>query len=260
VPHAEPARAARPPAREAVRPGGPPPAPVPTTGVLRGVVRDARTGTALAGAQVTIPGTAFAATTDAAGGFALASVPAGRLAVAASMDGRVPERREVILEGGATALVDFALAEPPPPPAPEPAPPPARPAVAPVAREPDTELADGGWVVSDAAAAVAKLRGGLATIPDLWIESIAFSENGSRARVRIALLTPDGDRIVLTETRSSAPALGTPRVTALRVIAATEAYPVTTGTASFGSLLVTAKTSLPGDTLRALLAKLAPLE
>ena len=77
----------------------------------------------------------------------------------------------------------------------------------------------------------------------------------------MALLTSSGERIVLTETRSGAPTLGgTPRVTALRIIPATEAYPVTTGTASFGSLLVTAKTTLPADTLRALLAKLAPLE
>jgi hypothetical protein len=49
-------------------------------------------------------------------------------------------------------------------------------------------------------------------------------------------------------------------VTALRVIPASEAYPLTTGTVSFGSLLVTAKTSLAGDALRALLAKLAALE
>jgi hypothetical protein len=114
--------------------------------------------------------------------------------------------------------------------------------------------------VTDVATAVAHLRNGLATVPDLWMESLAVSENGSRARVRIALLTPEGERIVLTETRSGAPAIGSPRVTALRVIPASEAYPVTTGTASFGSLLVTAKTSISGDALRALLARLAPLE
>jgi hypothetical protein len=115
--------------------------------------------------------------------------------------------------------------------------------------------------VRDPAAASAQLRDRLATIPELWVESIATSETGSRPRARVALLTPSGERIVLTETRSGAPALGgTPRVTALRIIPATEAYPVTTGTASFGSLLVTAKTTLPGDTLRALLAKLAPME
>jgi hypothetical protein len=236
----------------------PPPARVPAVGVVRGAVRDARSGAALAGVHVTVPGTALTATTDAAGAFALVDVPAGRIAVAAALDGRVPERRELVLEPGATAQLDFALAEPPPPPAA--APPPARPAIAPVAREADEELSVGGWTVTEAAAAAAHLGNGIATIPDLWIESIAVSESGSRPRVRVALLTPSGERIVLTETRSGAPALGAPRVTALRVIPASEAYPLTTGTVSFGSLLVTAKTSLAGDALRALLAKLAALE
>jgi hypothetical protein len=264
APRVDDARASRPPARETAPPVVAQPAP--TLGAIRGVVRDPQ-GAALAGVRITIPGTAFTATTDAAGAFTLPDVPAGRVALTAAGDGRLPGNREVVLDAGATALVDFTLAEPEPVRAPEPTPvpavaaPPAPAPVAPIAREADDELMAGGWIVGNAAAASAQLRDRLATIPELWVESIATSETGSRPRARVALLTPSGERIVLTETRSGAPALGgTPRVTALRIIPATEAYPVTTGTASFGSLLVTAKTTLPGDTLRALLAKLAPLE
>jgi hypothetical protein len=43
----------------------------------------------------------------------------------------------------------------------------------------------------------------------------------------------------------------------MRVIPPSEAYPVTTGTASFGNQLVTAKASLPADSVRAMLARLA---
>lgn len=263
---AEAVPVAQPPVRESAPPTAPAPAPVPAAGIVRGVVRDAGSGTALAGVRVTIPGTGLAALTDANGAFALPDVPAGRIAVTAAFDGRVNGRREVVLERGATMQVDFTLAQPEPVRPAEPAAaaqptatPPARPLVAPVPRETDAELATGGWTVTDHAAATTELKNGLATIPDLWIESIAVSESGSRPRVRVALLTPTGERIVLTETRSGAPALGTPRVTALRIIPASEAYPVTTGTVSFGSLLVTAKTALPGDELRALLARLAPL-
>jgi hypothetical protein len=258
TPAVEDARVSPPPLRATAPPVVQQPAPVPAAGVIRGVVRDALSGDALAGVRVTIPGTAFTATTDAAGGFAFPDVPPGRVALAAAGDGHLPGSREVVLEAGGTALVEFTLAAPEPVRVAEPTP---VPAVAPAAREADDELAAGGWTVHDAAAAATQLRDRLATIPELWIESIATSDVGSRPRARVALLPPSGERIVLTETRSGAPALGgTPRVTALRIIPATEAYPITTGTASFGGLLVTAKTTLPGDTLRALLAKLAPLE
>jgi len=266
APPATETRVAQAPVREtaAAAAAQPTPAPVPAVGVIRGVVRDPQTGAALAGVRITIPGTPFTATTDASGRFALLDVPAGRVALAAAGDGRLPGSREVVLETGATAQVDITLAAPAPAgaePAPAAAPPAARPTVAPAARTTDDELAAGGWTVSEASTAAAQLRDRLATIPELWIESIATSQSGSRARARVALLTASGERIVLTQTRSGAPAVGgAPRVTALRIIPASEAYPLTTGTASFGSLLVTAKTTLAGDTLRALLATLAPLE
>jgi hypothetical protein len=97
----------------------------------------------------------------------------------------------------------------------------------------------------------------IAVIRDLVVESIALPENATRPRVRVAQLTAAGERIVLTQTRSGAPvASRNPRVTALRIVPPSQTYPVTTGTASFGNLLVTAKADLPGDELRGLLARL----
>jgi hypothetical protein len=266
APPATETRVAQAPARETAVAAAAQPTPVPAVGVIRGIVRDAQSGAALAGVHISIPGTSFTATTDASGQFALTDVPAGRVALAAAGDGRLPGSREVVLETGATAQVDITLAAPAPavaepPPVPAAAPPAARPTVAPAARSTDDELTTGGWTETDAPPAAAQLRDRIATIPELWIESIATSQSGSRPRARVALLTASGERIVLTQTRSGAPAVGgAPRVTALRIIPASEAYPLTTGTASFGSLLVTAKTTLAGDALRALLGKLAPLE
>jgi hypothetical protein len=255
---------AAPPVQQTAPPVVAPPAPTPTVATISGVVRDGESGTALAGVQVTIPGTAFAAATDANGSYTFRDVPAGRITLAAAMDGRVPGNRAVVLPAGETVQVDFGLALPEPAPAPEP---PAATAPAPsaptrvTAREPDTELESGTWTVTDAATASDRLRNRIATVPELWVESIAITETASRPRARVALLTTAGERIVLTETRSGAPIVGgTPRVTALRIIPGTEAYPVTTGTVSFGSLLVTAKTTLDPDTLRSLLTKLAEME
>jgi len=266
-----PARAAA-PARPVAREAAPPPvrqatpavAPPPAVATVRGTVRDGASGAALAGVRVTIPGTAFSATTDASGTYAFRDVPAGRITLEIAADGRLPGTREVVLRSGEPAQVDFALTQPAPPP--ETAPPPAAvptaaPPTAVAAREPDAELESGNWTLTDAATASARLRNTIATIPELWVESIAITETGSRPRARVALLTPAGERLVLTETRSGAPVIGgTPRVTALRIIPGSDAYPVTTGTASFGTLLVTAKTTLDPETLRSLLTKLAELE
>jgi hypothetical protein len=223
------------------------PAPValPTVGAIRGVVRDAASNAALAGVRVTIPGTDFGATTDAEGTYAITDVPAGAVSVTVAATGRPPMTRDLSLEGGATQQLDFALAAPPKP----------------VANDADEELAGGAWAVNDLVRATEVLGVPLAVIPGLYIESIAVPETASRPRVRIAQLTLSGERIVLTETRSGAPVSGgNPRVTALRIIPASQTYPLTTGTASFGNLLVTAKAALPGDSLRALLATLVVAE
>jgi len=48
-------------------------------------------------------------------------------------------------------------------------------------------------------------------------------------------------------------------VTALRIMPASEAYPYSTGSASFGNILVTVKTSLTADALRPLLGRLSEI-
>jgi len=219
------------------------PAPVAVSpiGMIRGTVRDAASGAPLAGVRVTIPGTAFEATTDEAGAYTIPDVPHGSVSVAVATAGRAPMTRDVVLQAETPLQVDFLLPAPPPP----------------VASDADEELAAGGWVTSDLANAAETLGIPVAVIPGMVVESIATPQSGSRPRVRIAQLTSSGQRIVLTETRSGAPVSdGNPRVTALRIIPASQTYPLTTGTASFGNLLVTAKAALPGDSLRTLLAAL----
>jgi hypothetical protein len=248
--------AARPPAARTTpqpqrRPAVAAPSPVPaapTVGSIRGVVRDAASGVPLAGARVTVPGTSLSATTDAAGAFVIADVSPGTVSLAVTLADRPAASHDVVVQAGAAALAELALG-----PAPQPAAAPVIPA-APV--EADEELAAGGWVMSDLESAASTLGIPLAVIPGLHIESVASPAGGSRPRVRIAQLTASGQRIVLTETRAGAPVPGTPRVTALRIIPASQTYPLTTGTASFGNLLVTAKAAMSGEALRALLATL----
>jgi hypothetical protein len=112
-PAASPAASRATPPREPA-PRGAAPAPVPTVGVVRGTVRDARSGAALVGARVTIPGTGFAAVTGADGAYALVDVPAGRITLAAALDGHVAASRDVVVERGAAAQVDITLAAPEP--------------------------------------------------------------------------------------------------------------------------------------------------
>ena len=151
---------------------------------------------------------------------------------------------------GATVSADVTLSRVPP----------AAPAAAAVsASEPDRELAAGGWLPVDRAGATELLGGTLGAIQGLTIESITSSAAGSRPRVRVAQLTPSGERIVLTETRAGAAVRGGSGpavVTALRVMPASEAYPWCTGTASLGNILVTVKTKLSADALRPLLQRL----
>jgi len=231
-----------------------PAGPAPTVGVVRGVVRDAGGG-GIAGARVSVRGTALAAVADGSGAFEIRDVPEGPVALVANADGYVAGGAQVRATAGASIAADLTLDRVPAPPAPAPV------AAAPTAAasEPDRELAAGGWITVDRAAATALLGGTLGAIQGLGIESISSSAAGSRPRVRLAQITASGERIVLTETRAGAAVrggTGPAVVTALRVMPASEAYPWCTGTASLGNILVTVKTKLSADALRPLLQRL----
>ncbi|OYV65446.1 MAG: hypothetical protein B7Z72_12270 [Gemmatimonadetes bacterium 21-71-4] len=138
-----------------------------------------------------------------------------------------------------------ASVPPPPPPA--------------AAAEPDSGLAAGGWLRVARADAISALGGTLGVIPGLSIESMAQSAAGDRPRVRVAQLTASGERIVLTETRAGADVRGGPgpaAVTSIGVMPASKAYPWSTGTVSFGNILVTAETHLAADALRSYLGRM----
>lgn len=225
-------------------PVSPPAQPVAAaTTMIHGTVRAEGTGTPIAGVLVTVAGRGLRATTDANGSYTIADVPAGTATVELALSGRPSGRQDVVTSAGAAATADFTVTAPM------------------TAAQPDEDLTTGDWVTADVAQVAEQLGGFIAVIPGLWVESITSPAAGSRRRARVAQLTATGERIVLTETRSGAPGLGggTPRVTALRVIGPTEAYPLSTGTASFGSLLVTAKTTLSVDSLRAMLGKLGTI-
>ncbi len=227
------------------------PAPASTVGVISGVVHDAAGGT-VAGARVSVRGTALSAVADGSGAFQIRDVPDGPVALQASADGYVAGSTQARATAGATVAADLTLNR-------VPAPPPVAAAPAATASEPDRELAAGGWAAVDRAEATSILGGTLGAIAGLTIESISQSTSGARARVRLAQLTPSGERIVLTETRAGARVRGGSGpavVTALRLMPASEAYPWCTGTASLGNILVTVKTKLSADSLRPLLQRL----
>jgi hypothetical protein len=242
------------PAATATAAPTPAPPPAPTVGVVRGVVRDAG-GSGVAGARVSVRGTALSAVADGSGAFEIRDVPDGQVALQASADGFVAGSAQVRATAGAIIAADLTLERVPAPPPPAAAPA----ASAASAAEPDRELAAGGWIAVDRAAATSLLGGTLGAIQGLSIESISSSAAGSRPRVRLAQLTATGERIVLTETRAGAAVrggAGPAVVTALRVMPASEAYPWCTGTASLGNILVTVKTKLSADALRPLLQRL----
>ena len=224
-------------------PAAPVPPPAPTTGVVHGVVRDAAGGT-VAGARVTVRGTALSAVSDGSGAFEIREVPAGQVALQATADGYVAGSAPAQAAAGGTVAADISLIR--------------------VQRvtancDADREIAAGGWTPIDRVAATATLGGTLGAIQGLPIESITASTSGPRTRVRIAQLTSACERIVLTETRAGANVrggTGPAMVTALRIMPASEAYPYATGSASFGNILVTVKTSLAADALRPLLGRL----
>jgi hypothetical protein len=235
------------PAAPAAQPAAvtPTPAPtqpatlVPAVATVRGAVRDAG-GRPLAGAQISVRGTTLSAVTDASGGFEIRGVPEGAVVLQASATGYTATSREVRAVAGSTVTTELNLRAPP------------------TSAEPDRELAAGGWAPSDRADAAAALGGILGLIEGLHVESISRSTSGTRARVRVVQLTESGERIVLTETLAGASvrAAGPARLTALRIVPPSEAYPLSTGTASLGNLLITARSSLAPDALRALLERL----
>jgi hypothetical protein len=230
---------AQPPA-ESVAPVVQAPPPAPTAGVVRGVVRDAG-GRVLPGARVAVRGTALSAVADGSGAFEIRDVPGGRITVLASADGFVSGSAAVEVQAGATVTANIALN----PPA--------------AAAEPDEELAAGGWARVDRAEATTILGGTLGAIDGLPIESISKSTTAGRPRVRVAQLTQAGERIVLTETRAGAAVRGAGPVvvTALRVMPASDAYPWSTASVSFGNVLITVKTKVATGTLRSMLDRLS---
>ena len=234
--------AAQPPAAQPAAPivTAPPPQPAPTVGILRGVVRDA-SGRTLAGARVSVRGTALTAVTDGSGAFEIRDVADGPVVVQATAQGYVPGSTEARARAGGAVAADLTLG------------------AVPTAAEPDREISAGGWTPVERAEASEILGGTLGAIEGLGIESIAKSTAGSRPRVRVVQLAESGERIVLTETRAGAAVrggAGPARLTSLRVMPPSEAYPLSTGTASLGNLLITARSGLAADALRSLLERL----
>ena len=78
------------------------------TGTLAGMVNDATTGEALAGANVVVDGTGLGAAADAGGSYLIENVPAGTHTVTASVIGYQSSTRNVSTSTG-TAVVNFSL-------------------------------------------------------------------------------------------------------------------------------------------------------
>ncbi len=70
-----------------------------TSGAIAGLVTDTTTGAPLAGARVTIDGSAFVAATDRAGAFQLGGVPAGSYTLVVTYLGHADERAAVVVRG-----------------------------------------------------------------------------------------------------------------------------------------------------------------
>ena len=79
------------------------------TGTLAGMVNDASSGAALAGANVVIEGTNLGAAADASGSYLIKNVPAGSYTVTASVIG-YKSSSESVTVGTGTAVVNFSLA------------------------------------------------------------------------------------------------------------------------------------------------------
>ncbi len=79
------------------------------SGTVRGTVTDSSTGRPVAGAQVTIPGSAKGTVTGESGSYQLLGVPAGSVTVRAQRIGYGARAQTVSVTSGATATADFVL-------------------------------------------------------------------------------------------------------------------------------------------------------
>ena len=79
------------------------------TGSIEGLVTSARSGQPLPGATVTVVGTSVGSSTDAAGRYSLANVPAGEHTVSVTFIGFSPHERKVTVVAGQKTVADFAL-------------------------------------------------------------------------------------------------------------------------------------------------------
>ena len=79
------------------------------TGRIRGQVADAETGQPIPIARVSVEGTRIRERAGQDGRYSLTGVPAGSVVVVAELLGYEPERREVTVSAGRTAVVDFEL-------------------------------------------------------------------------------------------------------------------------------------------------------
>lgn len=82
-----------------------------TTGILQGVVRDARTRAPLADVTLRVEGTARGAMTDAEGRYRIPGLAAGRVALAATRIGYAPGRDSATVVAGVPTVLDLALRE-----------------------------------------------------------------------------------------------------------------------------------------------------
>lgn len=82
----------------------------PVKGIVRGTVKDAVTGQALAGANVLVRGTVVGAATDRSGNFRLSALPPGRYIIRVSMIGYASEqKRDVTVAAGLETEIDVVL-------------------------------------------------------------------------------------------------------------------------------------------------------
>jgi hypothetical protein len=85
------------------------PAGEPQTGSITGIVRDGQTQLPLAGATVSVKGTAFSQLTAADGGYSFSGVEEGARLVTVSCPGYREEERAVDVPAGGTVQADFSL-------------------------------------------------------------------------------------------------------------------------------------------------------
>ena len=80
-------------------------------GALEGHVRDASTGRALTGVQISLPQMGTGGITDAEGNYRLEGIPAGAHGVEIRLIGYHTERRDVVIDDGVTTQLDMLLAQ-----------------------------------------------------------------------------------------------------------------------------------------------------